>query len=67
MLRVKLLFWHLIAFNTRFNLDDVQVEGIESIEACDIKYATDLGYAVKLLAIARTIPKTVSACVLTRR
>lgn len=46
-----------IAFNTRFNLDDVQVEGIESIEACDIKYATDLGYAVKLLAIAKNDPE----------
>ena len=46
-----------IAFNTRFNLDDVQVEGIESIEACVIKYATDLGYAVKLLAIAKNDPE----------
>ena len=42
-----------IAFNTRFSLDDVQVEGIENVEACDIKYASDLGYAVKLLAIAK--------------
>lgn len=42
-----------IAFNTRFSLEDVQVEGIENVEACDIKYASDLGYAVKLLAIAK--------------
>lgn len=42
-----------IAFNTRFSLDDVQVEGIESVEACDIKHAANLGYAVKLLAIAK--------------
>lgn len=53
----KIVILASIAFNTRFNLDDVQVEGIESIEACDIKYATDLGYAVKLLAIAKNDPE----------
>ena len=49
----KLVILASIAFNTRISLDDVYVEGIESIEACDIKYAEDLGYAVKLLAIAK--------------
>ncbi|EJW91503.1 Homoserine dehydrogenase [gut metagenome] len=33
------------------------MEGIESIEACDIKYANDMGYAVKLLAIAKNDAK----------
>lgn len=46
-----------IAFNTRIDLGDVRVEGIESIEACDIKYASDLGYAVKLLAVAKRDPQ----------
>ncbi len=42
-----------IAFNTRIKLDDVSVEGITSIKAADIAYAKELGYVVKLLAIAR--------------
>lgn len=49
----KIVILASIAFNTRISLEDVYVEGIESIEACDIKYAADLGYAVKLLAIAK--------------
>lgn len=53
-----------IAFNTRISLDDVLVEGIENIEACDIKYAANLGYAVKLLAIAKNDPENgVMTCV----
>lgn len=46
-----------IVFNTRISLDDVSVKGIESIEACDIKYAASMGYAVKLLAIAKQDPE----------
>ncbi len=42
-----------IAFNTRICLDDVYVEGITNITPADIEYATELGYVVKLLAIAR--------------
>lgn len=53
----KIVILASIAFNTRISLDDVEVEGIESIEACDIKYANDMGYAVKLLAIAKNDPK----------
>lgn len=53
-----------IAFNTRISLDDVLVAGIENIEACDIKYAQSLGYAVKLLAIAKNdLENGVMACV----
>lgn len=53
-----------IAFNTRISLDDVLVAGIENIEACDIKYAQSLGYAVKLLAIAKNdLENGIMACV----
>lgn len=53
-----------IAFNTRISLDDVMVEGIESIEACDIKYAQSLGYAIKLLGIAKEDEKNgITVCV----
>ena len=47
----KVVILASIAFNTRISLKDVLVEGIENIEACDIKYAQNLGYAVKLLGI----------------
>lgn len=53
----KIVILSSIAFNTRVSLDDVHIEGIESIEACDIKYAQDLGYAVKLLALAKNGPR----------
>lgn len=52
----KIVILASIAFNTRVSLEDVYIEGIENIEACDIKYAADLGYAVKLLAIAKNDP-----------
>lgn len=42
-----------IAFNSRVTLDDVYVEGITSITPQDIKYAADLGYVIKLLAITK--------------
>lgn len=45
-----------IAFNCRISLEDVVVEGIESVSAKDIKYAKTFGYVVKLLAIAKNVP-----------
>jgi len=42
-----------IAFNTRVSLDDVYVEGITNITLKDIEYASELGYVIKLLAIAK--------------
>ncbi len=53
----KLAILASIAFNTRISLDDVQVEGIESISLRDINYAAELGYAIKLLAIAKNDPE----------
>lgn len=49
----KMAILSSLAFNMNIDLDDVYVEGIEKIEACDIKYAQDLGYCVKLLGIAK--------------
>lgn len=46
-----------LAFNTALTLKDVHVEGIDNIEACDIEYARDLGYVVKLLGIAKNDPE----------
>ncbi len=42
-----------IAFNSRVTAADVYTEGIGSISSVDIMYARELGYAVKLLAVAK--------------
>ncbi len=42
-----------IAFNARITPNDVFVEGITKITPQDISYAQELGYVIKLLAIAR--------------
>jgi len=42
-----------IAFGTRISVDDVYVEGITNISLKDIEYASELGYVIKLLAIAK--------------
>jgi homoserine dehydrogenase len=42
-----------IAFNARVNLEDVNVEGITHITARDVEYAGELGYVIKLIAIAK--------------
>lgn len=49
----KMAILSSLAFNMNIDLDDVYVEGIENVDAVDIKYAQDLGYAVKLLGIAK--------------
>lgn len=41
-----------IAFNSRVTLDQVPAEGIRELTPGDIEYAAEMGYAVKLLAIA---------------
>lgn len=41
-----------IAFNTRITIDDVYTKGISSITPTDLEAADDMGYVVKLLAIA---------------
>jgi homoserine dehydrogenase len=43
----------LSAFNTRITPDNVFVEGITRVTPQDISYAQELGYVIKLLAIAR--------------
>lgn len=42
-----------IAFNSRVTVDRVPVEGIRDISPVDIAYAAEMGYAIKLLALAR--------------
>lgn len=42
-----------LAFHTRVAPEDVYREGISRLTARDLNYAAELGYAVKLLAVAR--------------
>ena len=49
----KLAILASIAFGSRVNIDDVYVEGITNISKADIGYAKELGYVIKLLAIAK--------------
>lgn len=44
-----------LAFTTRITADQVNVEGITKITPQDIEYATQLGYVIKLLAIAKEV------------
>jgi homoserine dehydrogenase len=41
-----------LAFNVRINEPDIQTEGIDKLHAEDIRFAGELGYVIKLLAIA---------------
>ena len=48
----KIAILSSIAFNSRVTLDDVFTDGITNISPVDIEAARDMGYVIKLLAIA---------------
>lgn len=41
-----------LAFHSRVTMDDVHVEGITSVTAADVRAARDMGFVIKLLAVA---------------
>jgi homoserine dehydrogenase len=49
----KLAILAALAFGTKADIAGVHVEGIRHIGATDIQFATELGYRIKLLGIAR--------------
>ncbi len=49
----KLAILTALAFGTEVDLASIHIEGIRHIGAMDINYADELGYAIKLLGIAR--------------
>ena len=49
----KLAILTSLAFGCPVNLDAVHIEGVRQVSAIDIDFATELGYRIKLLAIAR--------------
>jgi homoserine dehydrogenase len=50
----KLTILASIAFNTHVDFSDVYIEGITGITHADVEYAGELGYVIKLLAIAKS-------------
>ena len=46
-----------ICFNQAVKFDDIYIEGINDIELSDLNYAEELGFCVKLLAIAKKARK----------
>jgi homoserine dehydrogenase len=51
--RYKLSILSTICFRNRVTIDNIYCEGITKISADDIEYARQLGYGIKLLAIAK--------------
>ena len=49
----KIFILSAIAFRAKIDPDDIYYEGIRNISKLDIEYARELGYTVKLLALAR--------------
>lgn len=49
----KLVILARLAFGEDFELESVHTEGIEGIDTADIRRAAELGYRIKLLAIAK--------------
>ena len=49
----KIAILAAIAFNGRIKREEIDCEGIRKINATDISYADDLGFVIKLLAIAK--------------
>jgi len=49
----KLTILGSLAFGKRIDLDKIPVEGIDTLEPLDVAFGSELGYVVKLLAIAQ--------------
>lgn len=57
----KLAILSTIAFSTEIKPEHVYHEGISRLQARDFRYASELGYAIKLLAIAKRIGEYIEA------
>jgi len=56
----KLAILSLLAFGQKINYSDISTKGIENIKLSDIRYGREMGYAMKLLAIAERTDKGIS-------
>lgn len=59
--KYKIAILASIAFTSRVSVDDIYAEGITRIPPQDIQYAGELGYVVKLLAIAKRTGEEIQA------
>ena len=59
----KLTILSSLAFGSNVALDEIPVTGIDSLQAIDVAYGQELGYTVKLLAIAKRLGGSLSLCV----
>ena len=57
----KLAVLATLAFNTEVSLCDIYYEGIARLQARDFRYARELGYTIKLLAIAKQAEDSIEA------
>jgi len=55
----KLAVISSLAFGQDIRLEDISIEGIMSISSADIMYAKELGYNIKLLAIAKNLKDSI--------
>jgi len=55
----KIAILAALAFRTKVSLQDIYCEGISRLEARDFRYARELEYAIKLLAIAKASNQTI--------
>jgi len=53
----KLAILAHLAFGVRVKWRDIPRVGIDTVEVADLRYAKELGYSVKLLAVARLVPE----------
>ncbi|MCX5654268.1 MAG: homoserine dehydrogenase [Planctomycetota bacterium] len=58
--RHKLAILAGLAFGANVNVDDIYLEGIAGIDPADITYGKQLGYTLKLLAVARIVDGAMS-------
>ena len=54
----KLALLSALAFETNVEFSQMHIEGIDTIDLRDVRYAQEQGYTVKLLAVARPVEDT---------
>ncbi len=56
----KMAILSRLAFHTPVTLDQVDFEGIESVQPDDLEYAKELGLSLKLLGVAERLPEGIT-------
>lgn len=57
----KLAILVSLAYGIRIEMDDIHIEGINGLSPMDIQFAHELGYTIKLLAIASSVDNKIEA------